>query len=155
MVFRWLCQLRVAPYSYDWLDNRGRKSPQTLTPGVDRLEPGQKMMGFELVEFEQDRSLTLRGSGTIYGEGVGSYVIIPETDRSIRLLAKIRVKYPPGLKGRLLRLFLPLGDMLMMRRQLLNLKKLSEKIPDRHSQNADYLRDLFVGLAKLILEKNP
>ena len=58
VLFRWLCQIRIAPYSYDWLDNGGRRSPPTLTPGLDVLVKGQRVMTiFDLVAFEPDRSI--------------------------------------------------------------------------------------------------
>lgn len=59
-LYRWLCQLSVAPYSYDLIDNRGRRSPQELIPGADRLEPGQRFMSIlRLSSFERDDHLTL------------------------------------------------------------------------------------------------
>ena len=32
LVWPWVTQLRLAPYSYDWIDNLGRRSPQELQP---------------------------------------------------------------------------------------------------------------------------
>ena len=132
-VFRWLCQLRVAPYSYDWIDNLGRRSPRALTPGVERLEVGQTVMEiFELAAFEPARSLTVvnktrGGARGLFGEVWVSYVVVPSSDDACRLLAKVLVRYPAGPIGRLMRVVLPPGDLLMMRRQLLNLKRLSER----------------------------
>ena len=127
-VFRGLCQLRVAPYSYDWIDNWGRESPRTLTPGLDDLAVGQRVMIFDLVEFERDRHLTLRmrdGRG-LFGDVVITYLIEPRADGGSRLVAKLLVRYPPGLYGWLASLWLPWGDLVMMRKQLYNLKAFAE-----------------------------
>jgi hypothetical protein len=43
-VFGWLCQMRVAPYSYDWIDNGGRQSLHELLAGLTNLEVGQEVM---------------------------------------------------------------------------------------------------------------
>jgi hypothetical protein len=125
-LYRWLCQLRVGPYSYDKLDNRGRRSPQTLTPGVEELEAGQRVMTiFKLVEYESDRSITLFSSGRIFGRVACTYRVEPLGPARSRLLVKMLAAYTrPG--GRLMRLILPPGDLVMMRRQLINLKALAE-----------------------------
>ena len=128
-VFRWLCQLRVAPYSYDWIDNRGRRSPRTLTPGLERLEVGQPVMSlFELVAFAQDQHLTLRTrrfAPGLWPAVAVSYVVRPTGPRETRLLAKLSFQVRPGVLGTLARVFLEWGDLVMMRRQLLNLRDLA------------------------------
>lgn len=129
LVFRWLCQMRVAPYSYDWIDNLGRRSPRELTPGLERLEVGQRFMTmFVLVGFEPGRSLTLRHSGRLWGQLAVTYRVTPVGDGGSRLTVKLLARFPRRSPLRLpLRALLPAGDLVMMRRQLLNLKALAER----------------------------
>lgn len=132
IVFQWLCQMRVAPYSYDWIDNFGRTSPQKIIPGLDQLEIGQKIMTiFDLIDFKLDKHLTIRLNKripNIFKDIIISYLIVREKHQVCRLLVKILVNYPKGIEGVLMRYVLPFGDLVMMRRQLINFKTLCEQV---------------------------
>ena len=111
VTYRWLCQLRVAPYSYDWIDNFGKRSPDHLIPGLEALEVGQPICRvFRLRSFEPGRSITFSGLGVAI-----SYVVTPG-----RLVGALSLR-----KRTLLTTPLALGDLVMMRRQLLNLARLA------------------------------
>lgn len=132
LVFRWLCQLRVAPYSYDWIDNGGRQSPRQLIAGMEKLKVGQRVMTiFQLVEFEANRHVTLllatARAKAVFGEIAVSYVILPLTEHRCRLVVKLLVRYPKKRVWSLMQWFLPWGDLFMMRKQLLTLKHLAER----------------------------
>lgn len=132
ILFRWLCQLKVAPYSYDWIDNWGRRSPRHLIPGLEKLQTGQHMVGiFRLVEFEDNRHLTLvmdsPAAIALYGMIVGSYVVSPAGAKGSRLIGKLLIRYPGRGAARFMRWLLPWGDFVMMRKQFLTLKGLAEE----------------------------
>ena len=127
-VYRWLCQLRVAPYSYDWIDNWGRTSPRTLTPGLEDLAVGQRFMIFRLASFAPDDHITLTSRTAAFGHVTITYRVRPHPDGA-RLAAKLRIRYPSGPYGWIAGGVLPAGDLLMMRRQLLNLARLAEATP--------------------------
>ena len=126
--FRWLCQLRVAPYSYDWVDNLGRRSPRTLTPGLDRLAVGQPVMTiFTLESFVAGEHLTLRlthpRGRRLFGTIVGTYAVRSRGPDASRLLVRLRVAGLDPVRRRAL----PWGDLLMMRKQLRTLASLAER----------------------------
>jgi hypothetical protein len=131
VVYRWLCQLRAAPYSYDLLDNLGRRSPRELTPGLEELEAGQRIMTiFHLASFELDHHLTIVCDGIgrkLLGNVASTYTVAPAGEGS-RLVLKL-VATPPvgGLFGAGYRWAMPWFDLLMMRKQFLTLKCLAEK----------------------------
>ncbi|OMC38259.1 hypothetical protein A5740_27545 [Mycobacterium sp. GA-1841] len=116
-VFGWLCQLRVAPYSYDLIDNLGRRSPQTRDPDLTALRVGQRFMQiFTLDSFIEGGHITLR-SGTV----AVTYATRAEAGGT-RLHVRVRFG-----ANRILGWALALGDVVMMRKQLLTLRGLAEQ----------------------------
>ncbi|WP_040689782.1 hypothetical protein [Nocardia vinacea] len=116
VVYGWLCQLRVAPYSYDLLDNFGRRSPRHRDPALTELEVGQRFMSaFTLVSFVLCRHITL-----VSGKICVTYAVRPEA-HGTRLTVRMHCG-APWIVARVL----ALGDVLMMRKQLLTLKELAE-----------------------------
>lgn len=122
-VWPWVTQIRLAPYSYDWIDNLGRRSPRELV-GLPEPEVGDRFttaaggrkLG-RIVSVEPGKQLT----ATIIGAFM-SYVLVPQDHDTTRLLLKVVMRtsrwLAPGLY---------LGDLIMARRQLLTLKKLAEQ----------------------------
>lgn len=120
VVWAWLKQLRLAPYSYDWIDNLGRRSPREERDLPDPVagEPFSATAGRplgQILAVEPGVALTARIIGAVM-----SYVVVPDGDGS-RLLLKIVMAGPSWAAP-----LVSAGDLVMARRQLLNLKTLAE-----------------------------
>jgi len=129
VVFAWLCQMRVAPYSYDLLDNTGRRSPRVRSDELTDLAVGQpfvRIFGrtyvFELTDFETDRHITLRSRRpSRWGTVANTYAVSPE-GRGTRLHVRVLFDGPRPV-GQVLALV----NLLMMRKQLEVFKQLAER----------------------------
>ena len=135
-VYRWLCQLKVAPYSYDLLDNGGRRSPRTLTPGADELARGDRILIFTLVDFAPGEHLTLRLTDpralAVFGPLTITYAIRDGGPDTVRLVVKLLLgRRGDGALDAVRRRALIWGDLLMMRKQLHNLRDLAETAVQR------------------------
>ena len=132
-VYPWLRQMgfgRAGWYSYDWLDNLGRRSATSINPDWQDIEPGSRVpagpMSFDAAIVEPPGALVLRvGTGDMTKRRVQftlAYELRPIPDGT-RLVTRVRIRLNvPG--GRLLERFvLGPGDGVMVRKQLLNLAR--------------------------------
>lgn len=132
VVFLWLTQLKVAPYSYDLLDNGGRRSPRRLTPNLTLAAGDRVMEIFTATRIDRGRllelTLTERRALQLFGPLVCTYQCLPDphdVDATV-LRCDLHLAPSTGL-GAVRSTLLAWGDLIMMRRQLLNLKALSEE----------------------------
>ena len=130
LVFRWVCQLSVAPYSYDLIDNGGRRSPSSLTPGAADISTGQHLLGlFTVLDIRPGAQLTLRGlprATRLFGPVAMTYAVEPRPDATSRLLCRLTTDTPTGA-ARLRAELLAWGDLVMMRKQLRTWGRLAER----------------------------
>jgi len=116
-------QVRIAPYSYDLVDNLGRRSPRELrdVPEPRVGDPFTHALGRaqgRVVAVDAGRELT----AAIVGAHL-SYAVLPAVGAGpTRLVLKVVARTSPWLAP-----VLSVGDLVMARRQLLNLKRLAER----------------------------
>ena len=115
-----LRQVRLAPYSYDLVDNLGRRSPRELrdVPEPAPGDPFTRAFGRDqgtVVAVDPGRELTARIMGAHM-----SYAVVPHAGAT-RLLLKVVAR-----TSRVLAPAIALGDLPMARKQLLTLKALAE-----------------------------
>ncbi len=122
-VWPWVSQIRVAPYSYDWVDNLGQRSPRTLRdlPPAKPGDPFSAAFGGRPAGRILSVEPGVQVTGAIAG-AVMSYVLVPVDEGSTRLLLKLVMA-----RGRLLAPLVSLGDLVMARKQLLTLARLAER----------------------------
>jgi hypothetical protein len=113
-------QIRVAPYSYDWIDNLGRRSPRRSITLPDPVigDPFTTALGRptgRILAVQPAEHLTAQIMGTVM-----SYVLVSHGE-STRLLLKLITRHRHPTTP----LFC-LGDLVMARRQLLNLARLAQ-----------------------------
>ena len=116
-------------YSYDWVDNLGRRSPRELTPALISWSPASPSWS-AITSFATDHHIT--GRATPAAErlfGVISLTYLGPEPRAVqdRLIIRLDVHRPTRLWEKARYRFLAWGDLIMMRKQLRTLKGLAEQ----------------------------
>jgi hypothetical protein len=133
-IWPWLIQMgyrRAGWYSYDMLDNEGIHVNRII-PELQHLEEGDVMKtdaegGFTVAAIDSNRSLVLI-IRNLYAQ-ISSSIVLDEIDKEqTRLIMRLRANYKPGLWTTLFYLIFEPGDFLMMRKELLGIKRRAEQM---------------------------
>lgn len=132
-IFVWLKQLRIAPYSYDFIDNRGRKSPDFIVENLPPLKVNTHyLLAFHIFEFEENSFIVCRFCEPInqpvnlYMKGLFFEYRIAEQGSKTQLWCKIKGCFNTDASSKGFFFIFSVANKIMMARQLKNIKKLSE-----------------------------
>ena len=133
-IWPWIVQIgyrRAGFYSYDFLDNDGISSSEQILPEYQDLEIGDlipltKSANVRVTELEAPHSLVLlfEVPGT-WSSATWVWGLYPQGDSCTRLVTRLRGN-PRQIPSRI---FLDLGEIVMMRKCMLGIKRRAERGP--------------------------
>lgn len=134
-IWPWIVQMgfgRAGWYSYDWIDNLGRPSAEEILPEMQRLEVGDlipmspdQKMGVWVKDFETHQWMLWwdKKGGTTWCWG-----LYPKNEGYTRLITRVRIKYNWFSPSIFFCLLMDVGDIIMMRKCMLGIKRRAEGI---------------------------
>ena len=135
-VFPWIRQMgfgRAGWYSYDIVDNLGRRSAKTIKPQWQEVHTGDAIPGgpidfyADLVNAPRTLVMSLRGQGRIAKRICFSLAYeLHDHPTGTRLVARVRARTNLPLGGLMARYLLGPGDGIMLRKQLRNIARRAE-----------------------------
>lgn len=144
-IFVWLSQFRVAPYSCDFLDNEFRDSPDFVIKGLTPLRKYTHfLLAFHIVSFENNSYIALRFCEPIlfpFNYSIESLFMeyrIVSYGKGTKLYCRTAAFIKKGLFSKLFFSFFLLLNKIMLKRQLINVKKLAEKLSNKEIECKSY-----------------
>ena len=133
-IWPWLVQMgfhRAGWYSYDWIDNGGRPSAERIIPDLQEVHVGDYLpmradgkVGVWVKDFDPDRWLLWWDKK---GDTTWLWQLDPLDARHTRLISRLRMRYHWTSPGMLLLLLVDVGDVIMMRKCMLGIKRRAER----------------------------
>ena len=133
-IWPWIVQLgygRAGWYSYDWIDNLGRPSAESIISELqqrdvgDLIPMGPGQFGLQVKALESNRSM-LWGNKGDRNQATWAWGLYPLDETQTRLVSRVRIRYDWTRPSIIFHLLLDVGDIVMMRKCMLGIKRRAE-----------------------------
>lgn len=136
-IFVWLSQLRIAPYSYDFIDNRFRKSPDFIIEDLPPLKVNSHfLLAFHIYDFGENSFIASRFCQPInfpvnlYMNDLFCEYRITEQEGKSHLWCKLKGYFNTDIYSKGFFILFSGINKIMMTRQLKKIKRLSEHLKE-------------------------
>ena len=137
-IWPWLVQIgcrRAGWYSYDWVDNLGIPSAERIIPEYQHFEIGQLIpfspngkMGMYVKDFSPPNWMLW---GDLENISTWCWSLYPVDTTHTRLITRVRLKYNWLSPTIIFSVLLDIGDIVMMRKCMLGIKRRAEGLAQR------------------------